>query len=91
MKVFLKVFHEDLSMYRRYGAKARLYLNRLHISKNLMLSEDFSHDWLTEFYWKEIDNTHDLSAGLYQIKRKYDYLKRERQTVTMNESQVLGN
>lgn len=91
MKAFLKVFHEDLPLYKRYGAKARLYINRLHISKNLMASEDFSHDWLTEFAWKEIDNRHDLAGGLRSIKKKYDYLKRERQTVIMNELQVLSD
>lgn len=88
MKVFLKVFHEDLPMYKRYGSKARLYLNRLHISKNLMMSEDFSHDWLTEFAWKEIDNRHDLSGELRSIKKKYDYLKRERQTVNIDGFQI---
>jgi hypothetical protein len=78
-------------MYKRYGSKSRLYLNRFHISKSLMLSEDFSHDWLTEFAWKEIEKDHDLSAGLRAIKKRYEYLKRERQTVTMNEFQVLSD
>jgi len=88
MKAFLKVFHEDLLLYKRYGSKSRLYLNRLHISKNLMANEDFSHDWLTEFAWKEIDDRHDLSGGLRAIKKKYDYCKRERQTVNIDGLQI---
>lgn len=87
MKAFLKVFHEDLSLYRRYGAKSRLYLNRLHISRNLMVSGDFAHDWLTEFAWKEIDDRHDLAGGLRGIKKRYDYLRKERQTVAINDNQ----
>lgn len=78
MKPYLKVYHEDLGLYRRYGAKARIYLKRLHISQNLMGNEDFSHDWLTEFAWKELEDEHDLMSGLRATKKRYDYLKRER-------------
>jgi hypothetical protein len=78
VKPFLKVYHEDIKLYKRYGAKARIYLKRLHISWNLMNNEEFSHDWLTEFEWKELDGQHNLMAGLVEIKHRYDYLKRER-------------
>ena len=78
MKPYLKVYHADVGLYKRYGAKARIYLKRLHISQNLMANEDFSHDWLTEFAWKELDDEHDLMAGLKATKKRYDYLKRER-------------
>lgn len=78
MKAFLKVYHEDLPLYKRYGARARTYIYRLHIAKNLMANEDFSHDWLTEFEWKEMNYEHDLMAGLRELKKHYDYLKREK-------------
>ena len=78
MKPYLKVYHADVGLYKRYGAKARIYLKRLHISQNLMANEDFSHDWLTEFAWKEIEDEHNLMDGLRATKKHYDYLKRER-------------
>lgn len=78
MKQFLKVAHEDRDMYRKYGAKARMYLHRLNISRSLMVNEDFSHDWLTEFAWKELDSGHKLIDGLRNLKQRYDYLRKER-------------
>lgn len=78
MKQFLKVTYEDRDMYRKYGSRARMYLHRLNISRSLMVNEDFSHDWLTEFAWKELDSEHNLVAGLRQLKKKYDYLRREK-------------
>jgi hypothetical protein len=90
VKSFLRVYHEDLGLYKKYGSRARLYLERLHISNNLMQCEDFSHDWLVEFQWHDLDREHSLMDGLRALKHQYDYLKREK-VVSDNGIEILSN
>ena len=91
MKLRLTVFREDVQMLQKFGAVARMYLRRLNVSYNLMRDKDFSHDWLTEFYWKSLDADHPLMDGLLEIMKKYDFLKRERVTIGGQTGEALGD
>jgi hypothetical protein len=91
VRPFLRIYEADRQDYMKYGAKARIYLQRMNVSTQLMSDKDFAHDWLTEFKWHDLDATHNLMDGLKGVLKQYDWIKRERRTVGGLTGEALGD
>lgn len=92
MNYKLRLYHDDKQWYGMFNSKLQEYLRMFQPSYYITQSQDFCHDFITEYVWSLYDHNNEAETKerLRKIVRKYSYLQYEGGKVVEYKEGMIG-